>query len=454
MSLIQDIQITDRLAQAAGLPREAILDISPPSMPASHRVVALQPTTTNSVGPSQTLQWQLPQRNLMRSHSAYLKFKFAPSTTSTWSFAGTSQTCASLINSIQLQAGGVVVENLLNYDKFHNNIIQAWAETDEAMAVENICNGSLGRGAISGGSYAALSISGTGATGGYNYAASNFATSATTPEYVFTMPLYLGAFNNKNSTLIPLQFIQGGMLLTIQTNPVSKAFYSGDAAQPSTYTISEAQIYYDEITPTNEYISTVQQGLSQGKLIKIEAESYINVQIGASSTIRQQVSLNMSSLDAVLWGYVKGADVQNSSKFFISPSTTYNDWSNTTRFEVYLDNALVFNSSIQLSFPSIQVRELQKALSSSVIGDHSSPIINGLGGDNTSPGRYLSQGNLKGINTKNFISDDVSMAGTKVSQAQIQFTDTNTSSLDTYYVYFLHSYIMLIDASMSVSKVM
>ena len=452
MSLIQDIQITDRLAQASGLPRESVMDISPPAMPASHRVVALQPTTTNSVGPSQTVQFQLPQRDLMRSHSAYLKFKFNPTSTANWSFAGTAQSCGSVFNSVQLQCGGVVVENLLNYDKFHNNIIQAWAETDEALSVESLCSGSISRGAVSAGSYASINSS-TGAAG-YSYADSNFAPSATTSEYVFTMPLYLGAFNNKNSTLLPLQFVQGGMLLTLQTNPVSKAFYSGTGSQPSTYTISEVQLVYDSITPTQEYIQTVQQGLSQGKLIKIEAESYINVQIGAQSTIRQQVSLNMSSLDAVLWGYVKDPDAQNTSKFFISPSTTYSDWNNTTRFEVYLDNALVYNSPNQLNLPAIQVRELQKALSSSVIGDHSSPIINMIGGNNTAAGRYLSQGNLKGINTKNFISDDVSMAGTKVSQAQIQFTDAGTASGDTYYIYFLHSYIMLIDASMSVSKVM
>jgi hypothetical protein len=450
MSLIQDIQISDRLAQAAGLPREAILDIAPPAMPASHKIVALQPNTTNSVGPSQTIQFQIPQRNLMRSHSAYLKFKFSPTSTSTWSFAGNAASCGSLFNSVQIQAGGVVVENMLNYDKFHNNVIQSWAESPEALSVETICANSLPNGFSAGGS--AFSVNYTGAAG-YAYAASNNPTSAVVADYVFTMPLYCGLFNNKNSTLIPLQFVSGGLLLTLQTSPVSKAFFSGDQAQPSTYTISEVQLVYDEITPTQEYLATVQQGLSQGKLIKLEAESYINVQVGAASTVRQNIALNMSSLDAVVWGYVKAADRQDRSKFFISPSTTFSDWTNTTRFEIYLDNQLVYNSPNQLNYPSIQVRELQKALSASVIGDHSNPICSMIGANNTDAGRYLTS-NLKGINTKLFVSDDVSMGGSKVQVAQIQFTDAGTDSADAYYLYFLHSYIMLIDAAMSVSKIM
>jgi hypothetical protein len=112
----QEIMISDRLGIESGLPREMMLQAPPRAVNASYKIVSLPPTSSSSVRANQTIQFQLPQRGFMRSHSAYLKFQFDTASTGAFSFAGACASAASLINSIQVQAGSTVIENLLRYD--------------------------------------------------------------------------------------------------------------------------------------------------------------------------------------------------------------------------------------------------------------------------------------------------------------------------------------------------
>jgi len=78
--LLHDINISDAVqgaAQMPSIPREAILDTVPRSaLAATKKIVNLVPITSGSVGPNQTIQFLIPQRNLMKAASIYLKFKF------------------------------------------------------------------------------------------------------------------------------------------------------------------------------------------------------------------------------------------------------------------------------------------------------------------------------------------------------------------------------------------
>ncbi len=459
-SLLESISISDRVGAPSGLPRELILDTTPASINVSRKIVNVIPISANSIGPSQTLQIQLPQKGMMRAGSAYLRFKADITTAAgaTWSFAGGSQSCGSLWNNVQLSAAGTVLESISNYHLWHNNVIQSHCLSQEALNTVGICEGGLTSTSwAQNQGYVETNSNGAGLlhSGGNAQFDTNFDT-----DLEFSMPLYLGLFHNKTNSAIPLMLVQGGLLLTLQSNPVSKAFFGSTSAAVSNYTLSNFEFCYEEIMPEESYISALRSGLSSGKLVKIEAESVLATQVGGNPVINQIFSLNMSSLDAICFGIVDAVDAVNTSKCFQAASndavwTTANR--NQIRNEIYADGQLVFNSVNQLNIPAVQFRQLRLALSGVVapVYDGQS-ICQGIGklAGGSYNGSYINSFYLLALSMRKFVSDDTSFNGSRTNVVQITFTNAAVSSAMTYYFWFIYSYAMVIDASLSVSKVM
>ena len=305
-SILLETQLADNIEGAtAGLPREAILDTVPRSaLKATKKIVNLVPISANSVGPSQTLQFLIPQKNLAKAHSFYLKFRLRfthANEVRLFSFAGSLQTCASLFNSMSIQAGGQVIEACQNYDKWHNNVL-CWTQDINQVGFESPCTGcqSFSRLLTDPGNNATTTraVVSTSAVWDVKAASSNLATPVSGAfDDVFSMPIGMGFFNPKESQFIPLFQFNGGVLFTLQTNPISKAFFSASAAAASSnliitdYTMSDFELTYTEITPDISYINTVRDGLAKGKVIKIEAQSYLNYQVACDANTIELQSL-------------------------------------------------------------------------------------------------------------------------------------------------------------------
>jgi hypothetical protein len=503
--LLYDQQVSDNVQGAAAMPsipREAILDTVPRSaLAATKKIVNLVPITAGSVGANQTVQFLIPQRNLMKASSAYLKFKVeVTGITNEFSFSGSLASAASLINNMTIQAGGVVLESLQNYHLWHNNVL-SWAhQGNDELAVEALCSGSkLPLNAV--GAFAAkqdptaaaplnnynqgvmgYSFQGANVGGGDNIVANNttMPTFDDTKQFpsgtltaVFSIPLLSGVLNPKESQLIPLQFINGGMLLTIQTNPASKAFFeagtspSGSAA----YTLSDMELCYAEITPAPEYILRIREEMMAGKMIKIEAQSYQQYNVASQQSVRQNFNVNLSSVSSIFWGRTFGSDSTVTSKCFAGFGT---DSDQQTRYEIYLDNVLLFNSSNQLNSIAVQIRQLQEALASTVSDYTISPFIAARGNNQTytlttfaGPSNVTADNTLYtsamlwGLSTKLFASNSTSMDGTPIGVLTINFVGGNAvtgqaveagSANNLWYIYVVYDYIYLVDATGSVSK--
>jgi hypothetical protein len=521
--LLYDTPVSDNIQGAAmmpSIPREAILDTVPRSaLAATKKIVNLVPITSGSVGPNQTVQFLIPQRNMMKASSLYLKFQVNMVCNNAFSFSGTLASAAALFNNITLQAGGVVLESLQNYHLWHNNIM-SWAhQGNDELAIEALCSGSkLPNSAV--GQFAAnaninipeITVSGsptkTAATAiagrnnynqrnaGYSFGSTNVGGAASTgadadiievnPTFsatrqfpvgttnapvtlVFTIPILSGVFNPKESQLIPLQFINGGILLTLQTNPVSKAFFAGSADAAATYTISEMELSYAEITPAPEYVLRIREEMMAGKMIKIECQSYQQYNVASGSSVRQNFNVNLSSVSSIFWGRLFEVDGLTTSKCFAGFG---GDADQMQRYEVYLDNVLLFNSANQLNCMAVQVRQLQEALQSSVTDYAVSPI--GLGrGNNASYAAIGANSNMTpavstidntlytsnmlwGLSTKLFSSNSTSMDGTPIGVLTVNFSTGNTPAQEPnsnlWYIYVVYDYIYLVDATGSVSK--
>lgn len=492
--LLHDLSISDAIQGAAtmpSIPREAILDTVPRSaLAATKKIVNLVPITGNSVGPNATVQFLIPQRNLMKASSLYLKFKLTGvNGAQRLSFSGLLGSAASLINNMTIQAGGVVVESLQNYHLWHNNVLANAHQGNDMLAVEALCSGSklpnTGVGAFAVDQAAAAKnytqdvvgysddTTNTGGTRTFNADINdtkNFTTGASMTG-VYSFPLLAGIFNPKESQLVPLQFINGGILLTIQTNPVSKAFFENTVASPtavSTFTMENMELCYTEITPAPEYVLRIREEMMAGKMIKIEAQSYQQYNVACGTSVRQNFNVNLSSVSSIFWGRVFGPDTTTTSKYF--QGFGYDSNANN-RYELYLDNVLLFNSPNQLNSIAVQVRQLQEALASSVADYQISPIAIGRGNNATYtssvPGytsgsgfidnTFYTSNMLYGLSTKLFASNSTSMDGTPIGVLTVNFQVANDSSVADpstalWYIYVVYDYIYLVDATGSVSK--
>jgi hypothetical protein len=507
-SILPEQQLADNIPGAVpGMPREAILDVVPRSaLQATKRIVNLVPISASSVTSNQTLQFLIPQRNLAKAHSFYLKYRVtlptvAGNATKRFSFAGSMQSAASVINTISVQAGGTVIESCQNYHLWHNNVL-SYTQRRDQLGFESPAAGAVASAKTftDGGYTSSASISNDAITNPYNANGVNNFTIGTGGIFseVFSIPIGMGFFNPKESQFLPLFQLNGGVLLTIQTNAVSKAFSAqtvnlftnpvsgtdpavdaSTAAVINDYTLSDFELCYTEIQPSQSYVDAVRGGLAAGKLIRIEAQSYLNYQIACGSAIRQTLNLNCQSLAASFWGRVEDLDSLATSKFFVKQLNVNDADAGATaasgiRYEMYYDNVLLFNSPNQLNYDSVVLRQLQEALTSSITDHNVSPLFNRVGqnvgaytASNTSStpvvvninntktyGSLASQQWLYGLSNKLFASNSTSMDGTPVGTVQIQFTTPGDLSTNLWYFFFVYDYMYMVDANGAVSKVM
>lgn len=493
-SLLPDnLQLADNIpGDLPGIPREAILDTVPRSaLAATKKIVNLIPISAGSIGPSQQIQFLIPQRNMAKAHSFYLKFKLRiqaanPSPTADlWtSFSGSIQSAAALINNITLQAGGVVVESLQNYHVWHNNIVGAWAtHGNDRLAIEALCSGSaLPQDVLGKYQYAAQnSTTWTQAAAGFNASsggsgAPSLGLGVLVPQadysnqfkvaansYIdvyFSVPLYMGMLNPKESQLVPLQFINGGVLMTIQTNPISKAFVISSATLAAgqtvdNFTMSEFELCYAEITPAPEYVMRIREEMMGAKRIRIEAQSYQNYLIGFSSasgatTVNQLMNANLTSLSAVLWGIIEGADAINTTKCFIDKT---DDGNQQAYYEVLFDNVPLYSSVNRLNIQCARIRQLQEALGSTVSDVPCTPHTVGRGYyASGSMGTYVGQDALFGLSTKLFASNSTSMDGMAVNTLTFNFNTPQSYSSALIYTFLVYDYVYTVDVTGGISK--
>lgn len=497
--LLHDISISDAVQGASSMPsipREAILDTVPRSaLAATKKIVNLVPITSGTVTPNQTVQFLIPQRNLMKAASLYLKFKLSGlNGTAPVSFSGLLGSAAALINNINIQAGGVVLESLQNYHLWHNNVLANAHQGNDELSIEALCSGSklpsTGVGAFAVSQPVVVAASGLN-----SYKQSNIGYSSETTNYggaktdtavvehtknftngaaftgVFSIPILAGVFNPKESQLIPLQFINGGILLTIQTNAVSKVFFENTVSGQtltSTYTMTDLELCYTEITPAPEYVLRIREEMMAGKMIKIEAQSYQQYNVACSNSVRQNFNVNLSSVSSIFWGRVFAPDTTLTSKYFQGFGK---DGDANNRYEIYLDNVLLFNSPNQLNSIAVQVRQLQEALASSVSDYQISPFAIGRGNSasytSSVPGyatgntfvdnTFFTSNMLYGLSTKLFASNSTSMDGTPIGVLTLNFQvgaegGVQDGPSNLWYIYVVYDYIYLVDATGSVSK--
>jgi hypothetical protein len=170
---------------------------------------------------------------------------------------------------------------------------------------------------------------------------------------------------------------------------------------------------------------------------------------------------NLSSLSSILFGRIVAQDDWTTSKMF---QWVGHDGNTTTRYEIYFDNQLIFQSANQLNDISVVVRQLQEALGSSIV-DYN--CVNAVAGRGVPPvmsssatsipsynaNSYCGGHALMGLSTRVFSSASTSMDGTPVGTITVNFYNNDGDvAQNLWYFYLVYDYIYTIDASGAIEK--
>ena len=461
MSLIEN-QIVDTIGQTI-IPRELQLDVPGPGLPSSTRIVNLLPLSTSAIGENQSVQFALPGRNLIKPGSLYLSFlvKFSAASHA-FSFAGAAGSCAALWQSLQVSCGGVQLHNIQEFGNWMNNVVLPHLKSDAYMNMLGVTAGSYDASSFAvGQSYNTINNTGHDMNA---VASAMFPETTTSPgfrEYRFCMPLEVPCFNSKNSQAFPL-FATQGVLITLQSQTQTKAIYGSDPTfTMSPISISDLNLQYQELIPEQSYMDSVRSGLSSGKIIKIDCEDVLGLITQGDANVAQLVSAQLSSVDAVLFGFQQQADSIALAKVYQMIQTDVANPSGVRNL-VFLDNQQILQGTHQLDSAEQSFIELRRALAGSLTDNLSvSSFVRGIGKTNTvlTPasawhGSYVNFAALRGISCRRYTEDSVSMPGLPARTLQFQLTNPGVSAAvgAKLFLWIVYSSTIAIDASMSVTK--
>ena len=385
------------------------------SMPSRNQICQISASNGNVSGPSGVISFNIgtgSSQGYMKAGSAYLRFEFTPTGTGTINFNGAVgvQSCASLIRTLNINVGGLQVEQINDYDKYYR-MVQAHATN--ANYVEHDAQ-------------ITESSSSTGTAG-----------MTTATKYTFSVPILSGLLNQDNH--LPLFLLNSQLQIQLNLNSVSEALYDA-AGAPTNFVIDDPVLVYEKIHCDAEFENAVRLKMSEGGVYEIPYYSALSYRSAApgGQTFSQNIGVNLSSLSAVLWAHVIAPTSGTDPKLFVVNNS--NDKASSRRV-VRCDGEQIIQS--QLYSDSQCFMELQRALGS-ILDTNQTTVANK---DNFTTSYWTNA-----QNTQRFSDDHLCMMGKSVNNIVVE--EQGVASNSTVYMYLVYNAILMIqaDGSCLVSK--
>jgi hypothetical protein len=374
----------------------------------------------------------------IRNGSVYLKFKLTAKTTvkasaDQWIRPGTAQCTAALdgagaqaessyhagswaavIQRLTIQAGASVVEQINNYNVYH-----------EALALHTSGNyGLQDQQLLEAGQYAPTSPFAYSAD--VWKVAKDVDVNAERSAYI-CIPLFAGVFNAQDNKDFPLGLLQGGVQIVIDLASDIYALKATNCA-PS-MSISEAVLSYEAVTVSSEYMNALRGQLAQsGQLFQMPFVSCLSMNVASSNTLDVVYGVGLASLKAVLFTNKAAAT-----------RTNFNDskMNAGNNLRIYADGKL--QNNFQIAETTTFYVELNRALGTLASRTSTSGH----------PDMYKKYGSTMfygGIGFNKFNESGLTMTGTACAQLQFHLDQTITAGDVTYIM-------MMYDALLAISPV-
>ena len=442
-------------AQYSEVPDELSSSRRAKPIPLSVRTVAV-PTQSGTASSGTQILFQLSSASgFIKPASMYLKCRVAVTNAATAATIAWGNSCrnASAIIDRFTVSSGAVLESINNYGSSYIPTLllhcsnQPYLEGDDSML-----EGRRRPAALAASNVAGLSV----AVNGW---VDQTATAGVNTFIDVAIPLYSNLFCNEKA--YPLALLAQNTLIQLDLATFGKAFYAS-AAGITEFQVSNAQLVYDLITPSPEYLMMLKQELAGGMLYQVPFVSSLSTQFaktaGTSTTFNWGCGL--SSLKGVTYSAVLNPSLISDLKYFVSDNVStaviasgaiVNTGSN---FRLFLDGQQQ-NSVIQ---DSTAVRYAQMTSVFGLLTDvNRTTGAGGVIADGTtdytkSPLTYEANYFVGGQSCAK-INECMAMTGSQVNNLTM-IIETSGSNAGTYLANAWHDRIMVVDASGSASIIL
>jgi hypothetical protein len=267
------------------------------------------------------------------------------------------------------------------------------------------------------------------------------------------IPIFSNLFQNDRA--YPLALQSSPTLVQLDLAQMGKAFSIGPTALYSEYTVSNAQLVYDLVIPSAEFLQATKAEMASGMLYSMPFVSSLGTQFAKNSqSITYNWATGLSSLLGITYSCLVAPATLTSEKYLISDNTVGIIANNNMR--LMIDG--VQQNSVILDTPSVRYSELAKVFG--LLGDVSR--TSGTCGDLTantassfitSPVNYETRSFVGGLNTMKVSDGALAFSGTAANTVQFMLdTGNNTASLVVLNAF--HQRILVIDSSGNCSVVL
>jgi len=268
----------------------------------------------------------------------------------------------------------------------------------------------------------------------------------TAVDLTVCIPILLGAFNSKQH--LPL-FLLNSCQLNVDLDNVLSAMTSGSADAITEFTVSQATLVCEQITPDAQFEAGIKSMLGQ-RLYQLPISTFYNVRVAQATAITQNIGLNASSVRSILWNNVSQEGSRGAGHFTSAGQTSA---------RVFLDGQLVFNGNLDSDVQ--QFAEMNRALNTmwdsdrvsvGVVADtNGNAVANDFTYANLSRAIYSSGAYLGGLSTTKSNDGGFSFQGVPVNTAVVEFQ--GTGSTGTFYMYVNLQQIITISQDGSASLI-
>lgn len=384
------------------------------AMNSRNQVIQLSASNGNVAGPSGNISFNIgcgSGQGYLRGGSCYLRFDFTPTGSSPINFNGAVGTtsCASLIRTINLNIGGLQIEQVNDYDKYYR-IVQSHATN--ANYVEHDCQITE----------SSSSASITGMTSG--------------TKYTFSVPILSGVLNQDNH--VPLFLLNSQLQIQLNLNSVSEALY--DAVGPTNFVIDDPVLVYEKIHCDAEFENAVRAKLAEGGVYELPYYSALSYRsaVAAAGTFSQNIGVNLSSLSSVLWCHITNPTSGTDAKLMVVNNANLKA---SSRRVVRCDGEQILQT--QLYSDGQCFMELQRSVGS-ILDTNQTTIAT----KDNFPTSYW----VNGQSTERFSDADLCMKGRSCNNIVVE--EQGVAGASTVYLYLVYNAVLMIqaDGSALVSK--
>jgi hypothetical protein len=364
---------------------------------------------------------------------------------------------SSLINRVEIRAGGELIDTLLDADKTSNYLQTNFANpqfnaTDQNMVFGGNCTECAPIMASSIGGQTMASAQGTGLNNLNGIAFSN------TVPFTINIPILSGLFNNQKA--FPMYLLESALTVSIYLNDIANSF-GQSGLNLSNYTVNNPTFNFSRVHIEEDIAQAVKASMrEQGAIYNLDFIAYSNYR--ASMPQGGGLTYIMTPHVKSLLGLVclpietNREGVATNQDFPSLPFSTANPNFN---IQVFLDEQKLVQYNVDtLDKICLENKRLAKlAYNTNVcpswIDDtRGLSIVNGklstslLNGQLVSSPSYT-QGNFSiGFNSCRFMDADIGYAGTKVDTVRFQLDGAATTAFTCYFI-LIHSACLSIDGN-------